>query len=59
VSPRPGDQLFFGQVSAELLERAKSSILFVSGEPPISEREPDKIPTVEEHPTAPLVLHER
>jgi len=59
VSPRPGDQLFFGQVSAELLERAKSSILFVSGEPPISEREPDKIPAVEEHPTAPLVLHER
>ncbi len=32
VSPRPGDQLFFGAVAAEVLQRAKCSILFVSGE---------------------------
>jgi Kef-type K+ transport system membrane component KefB/nucleotide-binding universal stress UspA family protein len=35
VDPRPGDQLFFGQVPAELLERAQCSVLFVAGEPPI------------------------
>jgi nucleotide-binding universal stress UspA family protein len=34
VSPRPGDQLFFGEVTAELLERAECSVLFVAGEPP-------------------------
>jgi nucleotide-binding universal stress UspA family protein len=34
VSPRPGDQLFFGPVPAELLERAECSVLLVSGEPP-------------------------
>jgi nucleotide-binding universal stress UspA family protein len=32
VSPRPGEQLFFGDVPAELLERAACSILFVSSE---------------------------
>jgi Kef-type K+ transport system membrane component KefB/nucleotide-binding universal stress UspA family protein len=32
VSPRPGDQLFFGDVAADVLERARCSILFVSGE---------------------------
>jgi nucleotide-binding universal stress UspA family protein len=32
VSPRPGDQLFLGDVAAEVLERAKCSILLVSGE---------------------------
>jgi Kef-type K+ transport system membrane component KefB/nucleotide-binding universal stress UspA family protein len=36
VSPRPGDQLFFGPVPAELLERAECSVLFVSGEPPVA-----------------------
>jgi len=33
VSPRPGDQLFFGEVPAELLERAECSVLFVASEP--------------------------
>jgi Kef-type K+ transport system membrane component KefB/nucleotide-binding universal stress UspA family protein len=40
VSPRPGDQLFFGEVPAELLERAKCSVLFVASEPPTTEPEP-------------------
>jgi len=34
VSPRPGDQLFFGEVPAELLERAECSVLFVASELP-------------------------
>jgi Kef-type K+ transport system membrane component KefB/nucleotide-binding universal stress UspA family protein len=33
VSPRSGDQLFFGEVPAEILDRAECSILFVSSEP--------------------------
>jgi nucleotide-binding universal stress UspA family protein len=33
VSPRPGDELFFGEVAAELLEHAECSVLFVSNEP--------------------------
>jgi Kef-type K+ transport system membrane component KefB/nucleotide-binding universal stress UspA family protein len=36
VSPRPGNQLYFGQVAAELLERAECSVLFVATEPPAS-----------------------
>ena len=40
VSPRPGNQLFFGQVPAELLERAGCSVLFVASEPPTLEPEP-------------------
>jgi nucleotide-binding universal stress UspA family protein len=36
VSPRPGGQLFFGHVPAELLERAKCSMLFVASEPLLS-----------------------
>jgi Kef-type K+ transport system membrane component KefB/nucleotide-binding universal stress UspA family protein len=40
VSPRPGDQLFFGEVPAELLERAECSVLFVASEPPTPEPEP-------------------
>jgi hypothetical protein len=40
VSPRPGDQLSFGQVPAELLERAECSVLFVAGEPAPSAGEP-------------------
>jgi Kef-type K+ transport system membrane component KefB/nucleotide-binding universal stress UspA family protein len=32
VSPRPAEQLFFGEVAAEVLERARCSILFLSGE---------------------------
>jgi nucleotide-binding universal stress UspA family protein len=42
VSPRPGDQLFFGQLPAELLERAECSVLFVASEPPISAQSPEK-----------------
>jgi Kef-type K+ transport system membrane component KefB/nucleotide-binding universal stress UspA family protein len=33
VSPRPGEQLFFGDVPAELLERAPCSMVFVASEP--------------------------
>jgi Kef-type K+ transport system membrane component KefB/nucleotide-binding universal stress UspA family protein len=40
VSTRPGDQLFFGQVAAELLERAECSVLFVASEPSTSVPEP-------------------
>jgi nucleotide-binding universal stress UspA family protein len=43
VSPRPGGQLFFGQVPAELLERAKCSVLFVVSEPPTSAPESQEI----------------
>jgi nucleotide-binding universal stress UspA family protein len=50
VSPRPGDQLFFGQVPAELLERAECSVLFVASEPPTPEPEPHQTPRVLEHP---------
>jgi Kef-type K+ transport system membrane component KefB/nucleotide-binding universal stress UspA family protein len=32
VSPRPGEQLFFGEVPADLLERAPCSLLFVTSE---------------------------
>jgi K+:H+ antiporter len=32
VSPRPGDQLFFGEVPADLLKRAPCSLLFLSSE---------------------------
>jgi Kef-type K+ transport system membrane component KefB/nucleotide-binding universal stress UspA family protein len=33
VSPRPGEQLFFGEVPADLLERAPCSLLFLASEP--------------------------
>jgi Kef-type K+ transport system membrane component KefB/nucleotide-binding universal stress UspA family protein len=56
VSPRPGDQLFFGEVPAELLERAECSVLFLASEPPIPEPEPRKTSAVQEHPTAPSTL---
>jgi len=36
VSPRPGDQLFFGEVPADLLERAPCSLVFVTSEPAAS-----------------------
>jgi nucleotide-binding universal stress UspA family protein len=52
VSPRPGDRLFFGQVPAELLERAECSVLFVGSEPPTSESR--KISAAPE-PAAPFV----
>jgi Kef-type K+ transport system membrane component KefB/nucleotide-binding universal stress UspA family protein len=34
VSPRPGDELFFGEVPADLLKRAPCSLLFLASEPP-------------------------
>jgi Kef-type K+ transport system membrane component KefB/nucleotide-binding universal stress UspA family protein len=36
VSPRPGDQLFFGEVPADLLERSPCSLLFIASEPAAS-----------------------
>lgn len=33
VSPRSGEQLFFGDLAAEILERAACSLLFVSSDP--------------------------
>ena len=33
VNPRSGDQLFFGEVAAEMLARTECSLLFVAGEP--------------------------
>jgi nucleotide-binding universal stress UspA family protein len=33
VSPRSGEQLFFGEMPAEILDRAPCSVLFVSGDP--------------------------
>ena len=58
VSPRPGDQLFFGEVPADLLEQAECSVLFVASEPPISEPEPRNTPAAQEHPAASLVLRQ-
>ena len=50
VSPRPGDQLFFGRVPAELLERAQCSVLFVASEPSTSVPEPRKTSATQDHP---------
>jgi hypothetical protein len=33
VSPRPGEQLFLGEMAAEMLARAGTSLLFVCAEP--------------------------
>jgi nucleotide-binding universal stress UspA family protein len=33
VNPRPGDQLFLGELAAEMLARAQSPLLFVCAEP--------------------------
>jgi hypothetical protein len=54
VTPRPSDQLFFGPVPAELLERAECSVLFVASEPPTSASDPREISAAQE-PAAPLV----
>jgi nucleotide-binding universal stress UspA family protein len=40
VRPRSGGQLSFGQVPAELLERAECSLLFIATDPLISAQEP-------------------
>ena len=58
VSPRPGDELFFGEIPAELLARADCSILFVASEPATSGAESDKTSAIEEYPTPPLVLRQ-
>ena len=50
VSPRPGEQLFFGQVPAELLERAECSVLFVASEPSTPPSEPRGTSAAQEHP---------
>jgi hypothetical protein len=61
VSPRPGDQLFFGQVPAELLERAECSVLFVASEPSTSALESRETLAAQEHPASqphePLLYH--
>jgi Kef-type K+ transport system membrane component KefB/nucleotide-binding universal stress UspA family protein len=36
VNPRAGEQLFFGRVSAEMIERAEISLLFVASQPATS-----------------------
>ena len=54
VSPRPGDQLFFGQVPAELLARAECSVLFVASEPSASAPEPRQTSAAQERPAAPF-----
>jgi nucleotide-binding universal stress UspA family protein len=52
VSPRPGDQLFFDQVPAELLDRSLCSVLFVASEPPTSSAAAERSPsTTQEHPS--------
>jgi len=57
VSPRPGDQLFFGEVPAALLERAECSVLFVANEPPTPEPEPREASAAQkEHQPAVLSL---
>ncbi|MDB6090757.1 MAG: sodium/hydrogen exchanger [Gammaproteobacteria bacterium] len=38
VSPRPGDQLFFGEVPADLLQRARCSVVFLAREPATAAR---------------------
>src|SRR5260370_30643693 len=49
-SPRPGGQLSLGRVSAELLERAECSVLFVASEPSVSVPEPRNSPAGEQQP---------
>jgi nucleotide-binding universal stress UspA family protein len=54
VSPRPSDQLFFGEVPAELLQRAKCSVVFVASEPFTSAPESREVSAAPE-PAAPFV----
>jgi nucleotide-binding universal stress UspA family protein len=44
VSPRSGDALFFGQVAAELLDKAPCSLLMVASEPFVSPADRDSKP---------------
>jgi nucleotide-binding universal stress UspA family protein len=50
VSPRPGEQLSFGRVPAELLDRAECSVLFLAGEAPAAVTEERRFPTMQQHP---------
>jgi nucleotide-binding universal stress UspA family protein len=50
VGPRPGEQLFFGKVPAELLDRAECSVLFVAGEAPTAVAEERQFAAAQEHP---------
>lgn len=47
VSPRPGDQLFFGKTAAALLEKAECSLMFVVSEQfmavPKEDRQPERM----------------
>jgi Kef-type K+ transport system membrane component KefB/nucleotide-binding universal stress UspA family protein len=54
VSPRAGDQLFFGEVPAELLGRAECSVLFIASEPSTSGPKSPEISAAPE-PAAPIV----
>ena len=36
VSPRAGEELFFGEAAASVLERAACSLMFVSGDPALA-----------------------
>jgi nucleotide-binding universal stress UspA family protein len=44
VSPRPGDALFFGQVAAELLDKAQCSLLMVASDPFVAPADRDSKP---------------
>ena len=55
VSPRPSDQLFFGEVPAELLQRAECSVLFVASEPSTLAPESGETAAARELPAAPFV----
>jgi nucleotide-binding universal stress UspA family protein len=50
VSPRPGEQLSFGRVPAELLDRAECSVLFVAAEAPAPITEERRARTGHRHP---------
>jgi hypothetical protein len=57
----PGDQLFFGEVPAELLGRAEYPTLFVAGELILTPEPRNKISAAKDHsmPEADAAVHER
>ncbi|HYM73710.1 MAG TPA: cation:proton antiporter [Stellaceae bacterium] len=44
VSPRPGEQLSFGQTAGALLDQAECSVLFATSEPPVALPEAEDAP---------------
>jgi len=56
VSPRPGEQLFFGRVPAEALERAECSVLFVASEPSVSAPEAREASSTKARPDAAVAV---